>query len=138
MCLPFEDVLRQSDILCLHVSGSYKDKPLIGEQEIAKMKNGSWLVNCSRGGVVDEAALYEALKTGHLAGAGLDVFEEEPLPKDSPLRSMDNVLLAPHNANNSSAAWEAVHQAAIRNLFHGLSLDEPDFEGLMGEGTISG
>jgi D-3-phosphoglycerate dehydrogenase len=76
--------------------------------------------------VVDQEALVEALREGHLAGAGLDVFEEEPLPPDSPLRRMDNVLLAPHNANSSPAAWERVHRNTLRNLFAGLGLPIPE------------
>jgi D-3-phosphoglycerate dehydrogenase len=72
--------------------------------------------------VVDEEALIEALQAGRIAGAGLDVYEDEPLPKDSPLRTMDDVLLAPHNANASPRAWERVHENTIRNLFQGLGL----------------
>jgi D-3-phosphoglycerate dehydrogenase len=64
-----------------------------------------------------------ALKEGTIAGAALDVFEVEPLPLNSPLRKMDNVLLAPHNANSSPAAWERVHWNTIRNLFEGLGIE---------------
>jgi len=63
------------------------------------------------------------LKEGTIAGAALDVFEVEPLPLNSPLRKMDNVLLAPHNANSSPAAWERVHWNTIRNLFEGLGIE---------------
>ena len=75
--------------------------------------------------MVDEQALVEALQEGRLAGAGLDVFEDEPLPADSPLLRMDNVLLSPHNANSSPAAWEGVHRNTLRNLFLGLGMDLP-------------
>jgi D-3-phosphoglycerate dehydrogenase len=71
---------------------------------------------------VDEAALVQALRLGRLAGAALDVFEIEPLPGDSPLLGMDNVLLAPHNSNSSPTAWERVHLNTIRNLLDGLGI----------------
>jgi phosphoglycerate dehydrogenase-like enzyme len=84
------------------------------------MKPGAYLINASRGPVVDEVALIEALQNKHIAGAGLDVFEEEPLPQDSPLREFDNCLLAPHNANSSPKAWQRVHESTVRNLLKGL------------------
>ena len=96
--LSFIDVLKQSDIICLHVSGSFKDKPLIGDNEIEKIKKGAWLINCSRGGVVDEKVLYQALKTNHINGAAIDVFEQEPPPKNHPLFALPNILITPHNA----------------------------------------
>jgi D-3-phosphoglycerate dehydrogenase len=72
---------------------------------------------------VDEAALVRALQNRTIAGAGLDVFEHEPLPLDSPLLRMDNVLLAPHNSNSSPAAWERVHWNTIANLLDGLGIE---------------
>jgi D-3-phosphoglycerate dehydrogenase len=72
---------------------------------------------------VDEPALVAALNNGTIAGAALDVFEMEPLPVESPLRKMNNVLLAPHNSNSSPAAWERVHWNTIRNLFEGLGIN---------------
>jgi D-3-phosphoglycerate dehydrogenase len=71
---------------------------------------------------VNEDALVAALKTGTIGGAALDVFEVEPLPLNSPLKQMDNVLLAPHNSNSSPAAWERVHWNTIKNLVEGLGL----------------
>ncbi len=87
------------------------------------------LINTSRGPVVDEPALVAALQAGKLAGAALDVFEVEPLPLDSPLLGMDNVMLAPHNANSSPAAWERVHWNTILNLLEGLGIDPSDLSG---------
>ena len=69
---------------------------------------------------MDENALIEALREKRIAGAGLDVFEEEPLPQDSPLRAFDNCLMAPHNANSSPRAWQRVHENTVRNLLKGL------------------
>ena len=80
------------------------------------MAPGSVIVNCARGPLVDEAALIRALKSGHIAGAGLDVFEIEPLGSSSPLLGMSNVLLAPHNANSSPISHERVHWNTLKNL----------------------
>jgi D-3-phosphoglycerate dehydrogenase len=84
------------------------------------MKPTAILINTSRGPVVHESALVEALQACQIAAAALDVFEHEPLPLNSPLRSMKNVLIAPHNSNSSPAAWERVHVNTIRNLINGL------------------
>jgi D-3-phosphoglycerate dehydrogenase len=84
------------------------------------------IINTARGPLVDEPALVAALQNGQIAGAALDVFEKEPLPLDSPLRGMDNVMLAPHNANSSPSAWERVHWNTIRNLIDGLGMDASD------------
>src|SRR5699024_577908 len=92
------EVLRGSDILSLHVPLTVETAGLIGPQELASMPAGSLLINTSRGGVVDETALVRALRAGTPAMAALDVFEAEPLPEDSPLRTMPNVLLSPHIA----------------------------------------
>jgi D-3-phosphoglycerate dehydrogenase len=82
------------------------------------------LINTARGSVVDETALVAALQAGTIGGAALDVFEVEPLPAESPLRKMDNVLLAPHNANSSPVAWERVHWNTIHNLLNGLGIPD--------------
>ena len=90
-----------------------------------QMKPTGVLINTARGAVVDEEAWVEALRQGRIGGAALDVFQEEPLPESSPLRSMENVLLSPHNANSSPAAWARVHRNTLRNLFLGLGLPVP-------------
>jgi D-3-phosphoglycerate dehydrogenase len=90
------------------------------------MRSGAVLINTSRGPVVEEPALIAALENGTIAGAALDVFEEEPLPSTSPLLRMENVMLAPHNANSSPAAWERVHWNTVRNLLDGLGIDASD------------
>jgi phosphoglycerate dehydrogenase-like enzyme len=80
------------------------------------------MINTARGPIIKEADLVAALQAGRLGGAALDVFEVEPLPHDSPFIKMDNVLLAPHNANSSPAAWERVHFNTIKNLLLGLGI----------------
>lgn len=93
-----DELLRQSDVVSVHVLGSAEAEGLIGERQLALMKPTGILVNTARGSIVDEGALVEALRQGALAGAGLDVYESEPLPVDHPFRSMDNVVLSPHVA----------------------------------------
>jgi|SRR5436190_15088683 len=115
-----EDLLREADFVSLNCDLNPSSYHLISEEEFAIMKPGAVLINTSRGPVVDELALVEALQEGKIAGAALDVFEEEPLPMDSPLRQMCNVMLAPHNSNSSPGAWEHVHQNTSANLLFEL------------------
>ena len=114
------DLLKQSDFVTVNTDLNKTSFHLMKEKEFSMMKSSAVFINTSRGPVVDEAALGKALQQKKIAGAGLDVFEDEPLPKTSPLRTMDNVLLAPHNSNSSPAAWEKVHDNTITNLLVGL------------------
>jgi D-3-phosphoglycerate dehydrogenase len=115
-----EVLLSESDFVSLNCDLNPTSYHLVGRRELSLMKPTAYLVNTARGSIIDEPALVTALKEARLAGAALDVFEVEPLPQDSPLRRMDNVLLAPHNANSSPQAWERVHQNTIRNLLEVL------------------
>ena len=90
---------------------------LIGTDEIARMKPGVILADVSRGGVVDQFDLYDALKAGHVAGAALDVFETEPLPQDSPIWALDNVIVSPH-CSSVYAEWE---EASFRLFLDNLA-----------------
>jgi D-3-phosphoglycerate dehydrogenase len=91
-----EELLRQADIVSIHVVSSARTRGLIGAKEFALMKPTAYLINTARGPIVDEAALLDALRSKRIAGAGLDVYEVEPLPVDHPLRKLDNVVLSPH------------------------------------------
>lgn len=102
------EVLAQADVLSLHVPLTDDTRGMIGADAIARMKEGSYLINVARGGLVDEAALAEALTSGHLAGAALDVFEREPLPSESPLRAAPNLVLTPHLGASTAEAQELV------------------------------
>jgi len=119
--VPLDQLLEESDFVTLHTDLNPTSFHLIGAARLAHMKHTAVLINTSRGPVVDEVALIAALRAGRLAGAALDVFEDEPLPAASPLRTMSNVYLAPHTANSSRAAAERVHQNTIRNLLHVLA-----------------
>jgi D-3-phosphoglycerate dehydrogenase len=115
-----EELLSKSDFVSLNCDLNPTSYHLVGKRELSLMKPTAYLVNTARGSIIDEPALVTAFKEARLAGAALDVFEVEPLPQDSPLRRMDNVLLAPHNANSSPEAWERVHQNTIQNLLEVL------------------
>lgn len=115
------DLLRQSDFVSLNCDLNPSSRGLIDADALSLMKPRAVLVNTARGPIVDEEALVEALRSEDgIAGAGLDVYEEEPLPRESPLRSMDRVILAPHNANSSPAAWRRVHESSLEQLFREL------------------
>lgn len=94
--LPLDEVLKRADYVTIHVPLSPETRHMIGARELSTMKPGARLINVARGGIVDESALCDALRSGHLAGAALDVFETEPLPSDSPLLAIPSVIVSPH------------------------------------------
>ena len=118
-----QSLLTQSDFVSINCDLNPTSYHLMNPDTFALMKPNAILINTARGPIVDEKALIVALQTGQIAGAALDVFEYEPLPLDSPLLKMDNVMLAPHNSNSSPAAWERVHWNTIKNLIEGLGLN---------------
>lgn len=120
-----EELLTRADFVSLNCTLNPMSFHLISEPQIALMKKWAVLINTSRGPVIDEPALIRALENGQIAGAALDVFETEPLPSDSPLLGMENVILGSHNANSSVEAWERVHENTIRNLLEVLK-GEPE------------
>lgn len=120
----FEDVIAGSDYVSLHCDLNASTRHLINEDILARMRPGAVLINTARGPIIDESALARALESGALRGAGLDVFEIEPLPTDSALRRLDNVLLSPHNANSSPGAYDRVHRESLRNLLVGLGIEK--------------
>lgn len=123
--MPKEELLTQAEFVSLNCTLNPMSFHLISKPQIVLMKKWAVLINTSRGSVIDEPALIRALENGQIAGAALDVFETEPLPSDSPLLGMDNVILGSHNANSSVEAWERVHQNTIRNLLEMLK-GEPE------------
>jgi phosphoglycerate dehydrogenase-like enzyme len=116
-----DQVLADSDFVSLHADMRPGNRNLIDAGRLAGMRPGACLINTARGALVDEAALADALRHGRLAGAALDVFVDEPLPAASPLRTLSNVYLAPHNANASPRAAEAVHENTIRQVIQTLT-----------------
>ena len=117
MANSLEEVLRESDIITLHVPLTPQTRHMIGRREISMMKDGAILINTSRGGVVDEEALYEALVSGKLAGAALDVFEEEPVKGISlKLAQLPNVVATPHIGAQTAEAQKAVSELSAKKL----------------------
>jgi D-3-phosphoglycerate dehydrogenase len=114
------ELLASSDFVTLHCDLNPTSYHLIDRPQLDSMRSTAYLINTSRGSVINEQALVDALRNGKIAGAALDVFESEPLPFDSPLRQMNNCLLAPHNANSGLGARKRVHESTIHNLLTGL------------------
>lgn len=121
-------LLSASDFVSLNCDLNPSSYHLINSKTLALIQPSAVLINTARGPIVEEKCLIEALQDGRLGGAALDVFEVEPLPLDSPLMKMDNVMLAPHNSNSSPAAWERVHWNTIKNLLDGLGIDSSDLK----------
>ena len=119
-----DTLLAMSDFVSLHLPYGPTTKHFIGASELRKMKRTALLINTARGGVVDQAALVAALQAGTIAGAGLDVFEIEPLPLDDPLLQLRNVTLLPHVGSASTATRTRMAELAAENLVCGL-LDKP-------------
>jgi phosphoglycerate dehydrogenase-like enzyme len=114
--LDLDALLARSDFVSLHTPMTPRTEKLINRQTIARMKPGSVLVNTARGGLVDEEALLDALKSGHLAGAGLDVLATEPPPEDHPFFALDNVIISPHVAALDQQAMVDMSVGAARNI----------------------
>jgi D-3-phosphoglycerate dehydrogenase len=119
--LPLDELLKVSDIVTIHAPLTPDNKGLINKRTMELMKPAALLINAARGGIVNEADLYQALKTGRIAGAGLDVFEEEP-PHDSPLLDLENVVLTPHTAAFTHEAMSKMSMGVVEQLidfYHG-------------------
>ena len=112
--------LAGADVTSLHVPLTQETRVIIGERELALMPRGAIVVNASRGGLVDEQALVAGVRSGHLHGAGLDTFEREPLPADSPLAAERRIVLSPHTAALTEQALVAMGLAAVANAMAGL------------------
>ncbi len=114
--VPFEDLLAKSDVITLHVPRTEETRGMIGAAELARMKPTALLINTARGGLVDEAALYQALTSGQIGGAGLDVFAVEPPGADNALLHLDNVVATPHIAAGTRDALADKMTAAFANM----------------------
>ena len=123
-----EELLKRSDFVSVCCDLNPTSRHLMNHDTFSLMKSSAVIINTARGPIIDESALVQALQQGRIAGAGLDVFEVEPLSKESPLLKMDQVMLAPHNSNSSPTAREKVHWNTILNLLNGLEIPHEDLE----------
>lgn len=125
-CLSVEEVLEESDFVSLHVPLTPETRNLIGEKELGLMKKGACLINCSRGGVVDETALAEALEKGSITGAALDVYEQEPPPPDNPLFGLEGFIGSPHKAGLTVSGVRKMSFEAVTQMLKVLRGEKPD------------
>jgi len=117
-----DELLQTSDFISLNCNLTKDNRHLLGAPQFAKIKVGVSIINTSRGPLIDEAALCDALEAGRVAGAALDVFETEPLPPDAPLRKFSNCIFGTHNGSNTLEAVMRVNELAIHNLLKGLGI----------------
>ena len=115
-----DDLLAEADYVTLHCALTEKTRNMIGAKRLDMMKRGARIINCARGGLVEEAALFDALKSGHLAGAALDVYAHEP-PKGSPLLTLDNIVLTPHLGASTEEAQQAVSVKIVQDIVNFLA-----------------
>jgi phosphoglycerate dehydrogenase-like enzyme len=120
------ELLRQADFVSLHTRLTPQTRRLIGAAELALMKPTAYFINVARGELVDQAALVAALREGKIAGAGLDVFEVEPLPANDPLTRLDNVLLTPHWSASSADVWHATGKAMVDGMLRAARGEVPE------------
>jgi phosphoglycerate dehydrogenase-like enzyme len=111
-----DELFDQSDVVSIHLVLSERTRGLVGARELGLMKPTAYLVNTSRGPIVDEAALYETLREGRIAGAGIDVFSEEPLPRDYPLLSLKNTVITPHLGYVTTESYQAFYEQTAENV----------------------
>ena len=129
------ELLRRSDFVSIHTSLTAETRHLIGARELTMMKPTAVLINSARGPIVDEAALAEALREKRIFAAGLDVYESEPLPQDSPLLGLENVVLLPHIGSGSVATRTRMARMAVENMIAGLKGERPPY--LVNEEVLS-
>ena len=123
----FQDLLKQSDFVSLHIPHTKDSHYLLNEKTFGLMKTGAYLINVARGGVVNENALYKSLKDGKLAGAAVDVFEQEPPSKENKLISLDNIILSPHLGASTKEAQIQAGTVCADQINKVLKGEEPDF-----------
>ncbi len=121
-----EALLRQSDVVSLHAPSMPETRHMIDARRLAQMKPGALLINTARGGLIDDVALVGALASGHLGGAGLDVFDPEPITKNHPLMGFDNVVLTDHIASHTWAGHHRLYETAVRQTLQALRGEQPE------------
>jgi phosphoglycerate dehydrogenase-like enzyme len=123
--LPLHELLAQADFISIHIPLNEKTRGLIGENELRIMKKSTILINTSRGPIIDETALIKALKEGWIAGAGLDVYEREPISPDNLLLTLENVVLTPHLGGGTKECEGRIVRAAVEDTIRVLKDEKP-------------
>jgi phosphoglycerate dehydrogenase-like enzyme len=123
--LPLEDMLAASDIVCVLAPLTEETRGMLGAKRLALMKRGSILICTSRGSIIDEAALVDLARAGHFGAVGLDVFEKEPLPKESPLRELKNAVLTPHSVGHTREMRERLIETGVASVMRVLEGQPP-------------
>jgi len=123
----FDTVVKNSDIISIHVPLTEETRNMFNKETIYSMKKEAYLVNTGRGGIINEADLYDCMKAGHLGGAALDVVEKEPIEKDNPLLTLENVVITPHMGMYSVEAINAVSMVCAKNVVKKLQGETPDY-----------
>ncbi len=118
----FNELLKESDIISINCDLNKTSHHLISHKQFQIMEPDAIIINTARGPIINEIDLIRALQNNKIAGAGMDVFEDEPLPIDSPLRSMDKCILSSHSTNGSRFFWEKVHRNSLNRLYEGLEI----------------
>jgi len=113
-----DELIKQADVISVHLRLSPQTQNLIGEKEFSLMKPTAIIINTARGAIINRKALLDALTSGKITGAGLDVFDKEPLPPDDPLLKLNNVVLTPHNAGMTPETIEKGAQMAVDNIIN--------------------
>ena len=111
-----EEIFRESNIITIHLVLSHRSRGIVGRSELTSMKPTAYLINAARGPIADEAALIEVLKARKIAGAGLDVFDLEPLPPEHPFRHLPNVLATPHLGYGSRSLYATFYRDSVENI----------------------
>jgi D-3-phosphoglycerate dehydrogenase len=125
--MDFDELLRHSEVLVVMVALASGTRGLIGAEQLAMLPGGAYLINAARGGIVDETALLAAVQSGAMSGAALDVFETEPLPADSPLRTEDKIVLSPHSAGATRQAQARLIGAVVENVKRAVAGDPVNY-----------
>ncbi|SNS17680.1 D-isomer specific 2-hydroxyacid dehydrogenase, NAD binding domain [Anaerovirgula multivorans] len=123
----FDTLVKESDIISIHVPLTDETKDLFDKQTIYSMKKEAFLINTGRGGIINEVDLYECMKSGHLGGVALDVVEVEPMTKDNPLLTLENLIVTPHIGMYSLEAISAVSIVCAQNIVKKLKGEAPDY-----------
>ncbi|KGD87361.1 C-terminal binding protein [Rhizobium sp. YS-1r] len=122
-----DELFAQADFISLHIPATPETRKIISAEALNKMKKGAYVINVSRGGLVDEAALAEAIQSGHIAGAGIDTFEKEPPAPDNPLLALDQVIVSPHAAHYSTQSYTEVRSKVFADVAAVLKGEKPRY-----------